>query len=352
MNDDTNNLNVNSTEGIKDDFKIDTTKFADMKKVGTVEAKEVVEATSGLENAEVKAEETNVEVPAEEELTSNEVPAESTQEAVISSETVIEADVNAEISTNEEVVVGTIEEVSVAVDSDSFNNLSEAEVSENSVFNKKEAVVEGSMKEGAEVEKKGFPFFMILVFIGMVVAAFYIDDIVVAVQKYQDSKKPVVEDDVVKKDENKDNKVKAKTLTLTEIYNSLSKSKYVIDFETKSNIELSILTEDNNLLFTTTNYLNNSVENSTLDAHFKVENNILSINTTMDNSAFSLEMAIILVKEIAFLQDVTIADLDSYISNNLYTQTIDKGFEFTNSEDGNNFYQIAMNVKLEEEKDK
>ena len=37
-------------------------------------------------------------------------------------------------------------------------------------------------------------------------------------------------------------------------------------------------------------------------------------------------------------------ELDNYLKDNLYSTTLDKGFELTNSEDGNNTYRIMTNV--------
>lgn len=338
MNDDTNNsLNVNNSDGIKDDFKIDTTKFADV----TKPKEEVVDTTNNVESSNDSLESTLEKEEVVQDVSNDlEQVDVASEKATVTSETVIDADINNEVATQEEVVVGTIEEVSVSVDSDSFNNLSENEISEDSVFNKKDTPSEGSMKEGAENEKKGFPFFMVFIFVSVVIAAFFIDDIVLAVQNYQNSKKKPEEEEVVKEDT-------LKVVTLKDIYNGLEDSKYVIDFESKNNIELTIFMEGDNLLFTAPNYLDITNENSTLDAQFVAKDNVLSINTTIDNSAFALEMSILLIKEIAVLQGVNMTNLDSYISNNLYTNSLDKGFEFTNSEDGNNYYQIAMNVKLD-----
>ena len=58
-------------------------------------------------------------------------------------------------------------------------------------------------------------------------------------------------------------------------------------------------------------------------------------------------MSIILIKEIALLQNVNTANLTNFVNDNLYTMTIDKGFELTHSEDGNNTYKIAIDKVLE-----
>lgn len=343
MNDETNkNLESNSSDVIRDDFKIE-----DASKVKPEPKKDDVIASStqsddvtnqGLD-AVVNDDVNEKSEAIEETGNSDEAPA-------VTSETVISTDVNVTLDEQKNVVnVGSIEEVSVTVDSNLFNNLSESEISKDSVFNKKDdpGLVTG-MKEGQEHlnEKKKFPFFMVFVFLIVVVSAFFIDDIVAFIEEYRNQKanvegKGTVEDSVVEP---------AKIVSLEEIKTSFENSTEVIDFEKTNSIELTIITNENNISFTTTNYLDPTSE-LTLSVTFELNNNVLMAVCDISNSEFGKQMSIFLVKEIAKLQGVDSSKVDTYINDNLYTLTIDKGFEFTNSEDGNNTYKVATNIKLD-----
>lgn len=266
--------------------------------------------------------------------TATEVVQEST--AQVESETVIEANVNQEV-----VPQGTIQEVTVEVDSESFNSLSESEVSENSVFNKQEEVVAGGMKEGQEHvnEKKGFPFFMVFMLILVIVISFNIDKLELVKEKLKDLKK---DNKVVEEKKEKEESV-AKELTLADIKKAMEASGLVVEFEKIHNIEININVVDNKLILTTTNYLN-IPEVSGFTVEFVHDKHILTANVELSNSEFAKEMTILLIKEIGLLQGIGSTELDNYLKDNLYTTTLDKGFELTNSEDGNNTYRIMTNV--------
>ena len=261
--------------------------------------------------------------------------------AQVESETVIEANVNQEVA--EEVVVpqGTIQEVTVEVDSASFNSLSESEVSENSVFNKQEEVVATGMKEGQEHvnEKKGFPFFMVFMLILVIVISFNIDKLDIVKEKLKGLKK---ENKVVEEKKEKEESV-AKELTLADIKKTLEASGLVVEFEKIHNIEININVVGNKLVLTTTNYLN-IPDVSGFTVEFIHDNHILTANVELVNNEFAKEMTILLIKEIGLLQGISSTELDNYLKEKLYTTTLDKGFELTNSEDGNNTYRIMTNV--------
>ena len=261
--------------------------------------------------------------------------------AQVESETVIEANVNQEVA--EEVVVpqGTIQEVTVEVDSASFNSLSESEVSENSVFNKQEEVVATGMKEGQEHvnEKKGFPFFMVFMLILVIVISFNIDKLDIVKEKLKGLKK---ENKVVEEKKEKEESV-AKELTLADIKKTLEASGLVVEFEKIHNIEININVVGNKLVLTTTNYLN-IPDVSGFTVEFIHDNHILTANVELVNNEFAKEMTILLIKEIGLLQGISSTELDNYLKEKLYTTTLDKGFELTKSEDGNNTYRIMTNV--------
>jgi len=263
-------------------------------------------------------------------------------------------DVVENVSNDKQISSGKFEEVSVSVDSDLFNTLNEKEVSENSVFNKKDDNVSNldisGMKEGQEylVEKQGFPYFMVIVFVLMILFAFYIGDIFDFVQKY------IVKDEVV--EENKDNEeeeekkeekeeVIVKSLSLKEIKESFENDIQVIDYEKNNNISIDVSISENKLIFTTINFLNVG-SLSTLTVEFNYKDDILMAACDVNNSEFGKIITIFLIKEVAVLQGVSSVGLDDFIEKNLYTFTIDKGFELTNSEDGNNTYKILTKIKL------
>jgi len=331
MSDDTNKgLQPINNDSISDNFKIE---------IKPLENNTVVVANNENVNS-------NNDSLVEEGSNDNNIINNEEKTEVIVSETVINADVNTVVEeVKPEIAIGSVEEVSVVVDSDTFNNLNESEIAANSVFNKKEDdVVDGILKEGKEnsIDKKGFPYFMVFVFILVVFVAFFIDDITVLVEKYQESKTETV-DESISKDDN-ESEVK-KSVTLEEIKKSFANSKEIIDFEKQYGIELVIDIKDNILTFTTTNYFD-LMSSSNLTVSYELENNILTAICDMGNSEFGKQMTIFLIKEIAKLQGVTSVNLDSYVEQNLYALTIIDGFELTNSEDGNNTYMVATNVKL------
>jgi len=168
MSDDTNKgLQPINNDSISDNFKIE---------IKPLENNTVVVANN--ENVNSNNDSLVEEVSNDNNIINNEEKTE-----VIVSETVINADVNTVVEeVKPEIAIGSVEEVSVVVDSDTFNNLNESEIAANSVFNKKEDdVVDGILKEGKEnsIDKKGFPYFMVFVFILVVFVAFFIDDITV-----------------------------------------------------------------------------------------------------------------------------------------------------------------------------
>lgn len=258
----------------------------------------------------------------------------------VESETVIEANVNQEV-TEEVVPQGTIQEVTIEVDSASFNSLSESEVSENSVFNKQEEVVSTGMKEGQEHvnEKKSFPFFMVFMLVLVIVISFNIDKLELVKEKLKRLKE---DDKIVEKNKEKEESV-AKELTLADIKKAMDASGLVVEFEKIHNIEININVVDNKFILTTTNYLN-IPEVSGFTVEFVHDKHILTANVELSNNEFAKEMTILLIKEIGLLQGIGLKELDNYLKGNLYTTTLDKGFELTNSEDGNNTYRIMTNV--------
>ena len=260
--------------------------------------------------------------------------------AQVESETVIEANVNQEV-TEEVVPQGSIQEVTIEVDSASFNSLSESEVSENSVFNKQEEVVSTGMKEGQEHvnEKKSFPFFMVFMLVLVIVISFNIDKLELVKEKLKRLKE---DDKIVEENKEKEESV-AKELTLADIKKAMDASGLVVEFEKIHNIEININVVDNKLVLTTTNYLN-IPEVSGFTVEFVHDKHILTANVELSNNEFAKEMTILLIKEIGLLQGIGLTELDNYLKGNLYTTTLDKGFELTNSEDGNNTYHIMTNV--------
>ena len=306
-----------------------------------VEEPIVQEATQPVAEASVKVEPVVETAPAivVQEVAQPAVETPITPE--VTSETVIEADVNHEVEEATQNIVGTIEEVTVQVDSNAFNTLSEGEVSENSIFNKKDEVVAGGMKEGQEHlnEKKGFPFFMIFALVLVIVIACNVDKIDGIIQKIKEKQKaPETKEEVNDKEE----KV-AKVLTLDEIKTALDSSELVVDFEKRHTVELNVVVVDNKLVLTTTDYLNIE-EIDSLVVEFVHANHILTATVEFNTMDFGKEMTILLIKEIGALQGMNSVELDNYLKENLYTTTLDKGFELTNSEDGNNTYRIMTNV--------
>lgn len=264
-------------------------------------------------------------------------------ESNVVSETVINADANTIVEEKKNET--NIEEVSVVVDSNDFNTLKEGEVSSDSVFNKKNEEATGTgMKEGVSYsnEKKKFPFFMTFMFIALIVCAFFIEDITKFVNEYndknkQDEKTPTSEE--TPKEENK-------VITLAQIKDKLDSSVNMASFEEKNKIEINVNATDNKLTFITKNYLQPN-SNDDLVVDYVLENNVLTAVCTASNDEFGLAMSIILIKEVALLQNVNTANLTNFVNDNLYTMTIDKGFELTHSEDGNNTYKIAIDKVLE-----
>lgn len=263
----------------------------------------------------------------------------------VTSETVISTDVNQvmpETETNATVDASSaIQEVSVNADVDAFNNLKESEISESSVFNKKddgEAVGTG-MKEGQVYDnhKRGTPIFMIIMLVLVIIVAFFVNDIVAFVDNFFN--KPPEEISSPKDEQDK-------TVDLTSISKAMSESDLLFSFAQKHNIKVDVQVEENHLLLTTTNYLNPVADQKSLQAQYDLQNGILSTSCDINNTSFCRDMSIILVEEVAALNGVTSEKLDKFVQDNLYTMTIDKGFAFSNSEDGNNTYLIATNVKL------
>lgn len=347
MNDDTNkNVEVNPSEGIQDNFKIETTPVVAAKPVDegnvtqtVVEANDKVEAL--VEGAPL-------------ESTSGEEVLVENSEANVVSETVITADINTEVEeVKQEVMVGTIDEVSISVDSESFNAISDNEIGENSVFKKPSTNTENvSMKEGQEhvTERKKFPFFMVLVFILFIVAAFYIEDISNWVKEYKESKNPTT--DEVENTNNGENEEEvvgevAKELTLTEIKEAMDNSTDVINFEKEKNIEITVIVEENKITYTTTNYIDPAATNTTFKVEYIFANNSLMADCDMNNSTFGRQMSIFLVKEIAKLQGISAVDIDNYINEKADTNTLDNGFEFISLEDGDTSYKIATNIRVD-----
>lgn len=314
------------------------------------EEKKVEEQVDSNVDASVKEENVNVEnkvdvsVEASQEQVTESVVENAPVE--VDNETVIEANVNEEASVEDVVTEGTIEEVTVEVDSDSFNTLNETEISENSVFNKVEESSVTGMKEGQEHlnEKKGFPFFMILMLVLVIVIAFNIDSMGTLVEKVKNLKKQPEVTDEKKKEEKEENLI-GKDLSLDDIKKALDSSSIVTEFEKTNNIELNSTIVENKLIITTTNYLN-IPDVSNLTVEFVHVNHILTANVELSNSEFGKEMSIILIKEIGSLQEVDSIALDNYLREHLYEATLDMGFELTNSEDGNNTYRIMTNVKF------
>lgn len=357
MNDDTNKeVSVNPVEGIQDNFKIET-KPVEVKQPEVVEqpAPEVVLSETVVDTPVVEVTSENaVEVTpkAVEETKTEEVVVENT--APIVSETVISADVNTEVKNDATVLVGTIDEVSVTVDSNSFNTLDENEISDKSVFKNNTTTSENTvMKEGMEnqVQKKGFPFFMVFIFILVVFFAFFIDDISVWVKEYKESKskQPNTEEKEESKEENKkdeeDKTNQARVLTLSEIDEAMNNSSLLFNFEAEKNIEVTSILEADKITYTTTNYID--VAGSAFKVEYTLENNILVAVADSSNSDFARQMSIILVKEIAKLQGVTSTDIDRYVLEKCDTNKIDNGFEFIKNEDGSSAYKIATNIKVD-----
>lgn len=303
-------------------------------------------------NVDVSVSEENVNVENNTDV-SVEVSQEQVVEPVVENtpvevdnETVIEANVNEEANVEDVATKGTIEEVTVEVDSDAFNSLDEAEVSEKSVFNKVEESTVTGMKEGQEhlTEKKGFPFFMVLMLILVIVIAFNIDSMGTLVEKVKNLKKQPEVTDEKKKEEKEENLI-GKDLSLDDIKKALDSSSVVTEFEKTNNIELNSTIVENKLIITTTNYLN-IPDVSNLTVEFVHVNHILTANVELNNSEFGKEMSVILIKEIGSLQEMDAIALDNYLREHLYEATLDMGFELTNSEDGNNTYRIMTNVKF------
>ena len=358
MNDDANKeVNATIVEGIQDNFKIET-KPIEVKQpvaVEPVDSQVAVEAPSAPVEAAPVVEPANVVVESVVETAPVEAtPVVEENTAPIVSETVISADVNVEVKDEVSAAVGTIDEVSVTVDSDLFNSVNDSEISEKSVFKKPETNnTETTMKEGMETqnEKKGFPFFMFIIFILVVFAAFFIDDISVWVKEYRDSKnkQPAVEEkeETKDKDENKteEKTEQARVLTLTEIDDAMKNSTLLFNFEAEKNIEVTSLLEADKITYTTTNY--NDLTGSSFKVEYTFEKNILYTVVDSYNNDFARQMSIILVKEIAKLQGVTSTDIDKYVLEKADTNKIDNGFEFTVNEDGSAVYKIATDIKVD-----
>ena len=126
----------------------------------------------------------------------------------------------------------------------------------------------------------------------------------------------------------------------------MEESDLLFSFAQKHNIKVDVQFDENHLLLTTNNYLNPIDGQKTLQAQYELQNGILSASCDINNTNFCRDMSIILVEEVAVLNGVASENLDKFVQDNLYTMTIDKGFAFSNSEDGNNTYLIATNVKL------
>lgn len=185
------------------------------------------------------------------------VSVNTTNNDVVDSETVIGTDVNVSVEeVKEEILTGSIQEVSVNADSVAFNMLSETEVSPNSVFNKSEEIpkISGGMKEGQEnnVEQKGFPIFMIIVFVILIIGAFFIDKIVLFANNIF-NKEEIVEqsskkDDDVEEEKNENdkndekNQVDFSKLTLNDLDKQMKKE---ISEHSSSNYDVSTVVEKN-----------------------------------------------------------------------------------------------------------
>ncbi len=272
--------------------------------------------------------------------TKSDKPAVQSESNVVS-ETTINADANTVVEEKKDET--TIEQVSVVVDSNDFNTLKEGEVSADSVFNKEnEAATGKGMKEGVEYsnEKKKFPFFMTLMLILLVVCGFYVEDITKYINEYMEKKNQEEQTPTSPPEEEQ------KVIALSQIKEKLDSSVNMAAFENENKVEVDVTTTDNKITFVTKNYLQpNSQDNLVVD--YVLENNVLVTTCTASNSDFGLAMSVILIKEVALLQNVNTANLTNFVNDNLYTMTIDKGFELTHSEDGNNTYKIALDKVLE-----
>ena len=248
---------------------------------------------------------------------------------------------------------GTIEEVSIKAES--LNDLDASEISENSVFNKPEVESENKIKgikEGQEelMEKKGSSIPMLIVFVLVIICAFSIDYIVEFFEERKANKNSgeVVEEvpgEVDNDVSNSDSNTDIKTLSLEEIKGALDSSSAIDSYEATNNIVLDVSVNEDNIIFTTSNYLNvEGLEN--LSVTYKYENNVLTATCDRNNSEFGKVITIYLIKEIASLQGVVSDKIDSYIEENLYTNKIDSGFELTNVVDGENIYKVKINYKL------
>ena len=310
MSDDTNKeVAINPEVGIQDNFKIET-KPVEVKQPEVVEtASTDVESTTPEtvneevpnNEAQVAVEETKIEESGVDTPVSEVTTEEGASEANVVSETVIAADVNAEVK-EEVVAVGTIDEVSVTVDSEAFNTLNENEISDKSVFKNPTTNTDATiMKEGMDKqpEKKGFPFFMVFIFALVVFAAFFIDDISIWIKEYRESKnkQPNIEEKEESKDKENDKTPQARLLTLSEIDEAMNNSSLLLAFETEKNVEVTSVLDANKLTYTTTNYID--LAGSSFKVEYTFENNMLVAVVDSANNDFGREMSIILVKEIA-----------------------------------------------------
>lgn len=235
----------------------------------------------------------------------------------------------------------TLQEVSVNVDSSSFNKIDENEVSKESVFNQENSSSTTdkpttTLKEGEETAKtkKGFPFFMLIIFILFIISPFFLDEIMEYLNNFgSKNKTPIQEQNIVK------------IVSLDEIKKALDQSKSINKYMADNNVKINISVNNDKLIVLQKNLFDEQNPND-ISVEFNLKDNVLTAMCNYDNSDFGLEISKIIIKQIALIQGVDSSKVDKYVDNNLYTLTIDKGFELTHSKDGNNIYKIANNVKL------
>lgn len=250
-------------------------------------------------------------------------------------------------------VTSVMNEVSVIVDSNQFNQLSENEIGANSVFRTKPEVDNNQKGINTVEEEKNtkskFPVLMIIFFLLLAIATFFIDDI----SKFIDQKmgKPDEEDEVKEPvnenndgdDKKEENDKPVAYMTMDEIYDAINKSNFSSHFIDK-NYGVTIANINNNLMINFTELDENGQDKMIGQLDGKVENGILVV--VGNNGPLMQEAMVIIVREIALHNGSQNNNLDEYLNNSFTTQKLDEGLEFKVLENGTFEYRVDTSIRL------
>ncbi len=239
-------------------------------------------------------------------------------ESNVVSETVIDTDLNNAV-VEEVQASATFEEVSLTLDSNSLD-LTEEENDPNSIFNRVETKTDNNTPAKMGEEKHKFPYFMIIIFILLIVAAFNMEVISGFISKYI-LNEPTEEIEPVKKKEEvpketENEYILNEPIKVSQLLTKLDESKVISTYAAEKNIEINISYDDVNkkLSFLTSNYLNIEGKDN-IDVEYTVEDD--SISTEFDDT--TKEFNQLIIKAIV----LALGDLEGLNKNDYETKVID-----------------------------